>query len=96
MSFSKDFMSMRGLRTIKIKEGSTTKLSRYVIPAHIQRLMEADTKNKRLWREISEMEFWSEYEFLHYLFDTATVCSSFVCSKPIKVSRSTGASFFRF
>lgn len=79
-------MSKRGLRTIKSIEGATAKSLRYVIPAHIQRLMKADEKNKRLWHQINEMEFWSEYEFLHYLFDTAIVCSSFVCSKPIKVN----------
>lgn len=76
-------MSKRGLRLIKSDD--TEKLVRYMIPARIQRLMKADLKNKRLWDEISKMEFWSEYEFLHYLFDTAVVCSGFVCSKPIKV-----------
>lgn len=86
MSFAERIMLIRGLRLIKSDEKTTTKLVRYTIPAHIQRLIKADVANKRLWHEINSMEFWSEYEFLHYLFDTATACSSFVCSKPIKVN----------
>lgn len=68
------------------EENVTQKLVRYAIPCHIRRLVVKDTRNKRLWDEIKKMEFWSEYEFLHYLFDTAVTCSSNVCSKPIKVN----------
>jgi hypothetical protein len=44
-----------------------------------------DTKNKILWVQVGQMEFWSGYEFLHYLFDSAVTCSSNAYSKPIKV-----------
>lgn len=71
---------------IESEENVTQKRVRYNIPCHIQRLIKRDTKNKRLWDEIKKMEFWSEYEFLHYLFDTAVTCSSNVCSNPIKVN----------
>lgn len=66
-------------------ENETKKLVKYTPPKHIQRLITKDRKNVRLWTEINQMEFWSEYEFLHYLFDTAITCSSNVCPKPIKV-----------
>lgn len=64
----------------------TEKNVKYIIPSRVQKLMAADRKNKRLWSQIRKMEFWSEYEFLHYIFDEAVACSSNACSKPIKVT----------
>jgi hypothetical protein len=61
------------------------KRARHIIPNRIQQYMKSDTKNKRLWNEVKKMDFWSEYEFLHYIFDEAVVCSSYACPKPIKV-----------
>ncbi|KAI9260087.1 PUA-like domain-containing protein [Helicostylum pulchrum] len=84
MAQCKQLITKRGLRIIESEENMTQKLVRYNIPCHIQRLIKRDAKNKRLWDEIKKVEFWSEYEFLHYLFDTAVTCSSNVCSKPIK------------
>lgn len=85
MSHGKQMISKRGIRMIKSQQETTEKLVRYLIPNRIEQLVKKDTKNKRLWDQIKKMEFWSEYEFLHYLFDTAITCSSSVCSKPIKV-----------
>lgn len=84
MSSGRRAMSARGIRIIRSNEDLTTKLVRYTIPTRISRMMDSDTKNKRLWKQLREMTFWSEYEFLHYLFDTHVVCSSNACSKPIK------------
>ncbi|KAI8095532.1 PUA-like domain-containing protein [Thamnidium elegans] len=86
MAQCKQLITKRGLRMIHSEENEIQKLVRYTIPCHIQRLIKRDTKNKRLWDESKKIEFWSEYEFLHYLFDTAVTCSSNVCSKPIKVN----------
>lgn len=86
MAQCKQLITKRGLRMIESEKNVTQKRVRYNIPCHIQRLIKRDVKNKRLWDEIKKMEFWSEYEFLHYLFDTAVTCSSNVCSKPIKVN----------
>lgn len=87
MAHGKLSSSLRGIRTIRSNEDLTEKLVRYTIPARISRMMDLDTKNKRLWKQMREMSFWSEYEFLHCLFDTHVVCSSNACSKPIKVSK---------
>jgi hypothetical protein len=85
MSHGKQIMTKRGIRMIKSNSEKTKKLVKYSIPPRIQGLIAKDTKNERLWDQINKMEFWSEYEFLHYLFETVVTCSSNVCSKPIKV-----------
>jgi hypothetical protein len=75
----------KGLRLINPKEEDTQKLKRYTTTAEVSKAIEKDVHNKRLWDQISEMEFWSEFEFLQYIFDEAFACSSNACSKPIKV-----------
>ncbi|KAI8084276.1 PUA-like domain-containing protein [Gilbertella persicaria] len=85
MSAGKAVMRRKGLRTIRESPQLTANLVRYRIPKRIQKLITKDKRNERMWSQIRKMEFWSEYEFLHYLFDTALACSSYACSKPIKV-----------
>ncbi|RCH82204.1 ubiquitin-like with PHD and RING finger domains 2, partial [Rhizopus stolonifer] len=84
MSAGKAVMRRKGLRTIRESPQLTANLVRYRIPKRIQKLITKDKRNERMWSQIRKMEFWSEYEFLHYLFDTALACSSYACSKPIK------------
>ena len=80
-------MKQRGTRLIADNEECTQKLVKYNIPERIKRLIRKDTLNTRLWHQLEQMEFWSEYEFLHHLFDTTITCSNSFCTKPIKVNK---------
>ncbi|RUS31121.1 hypothetical protein BC938DRAFT_478422 [Jimgerdemannia flammicorona] len=53
----------------------------YEIPADVVTMMRQDAKDERVWEDVMEQKFWSEYEFLHYVFSTAVVCC--VCSETI-------------
>jgi hypothetical protein len=85
MGDSKKAMRAKGLRMIQENEALTRKLVKYIIPARILKMIQLDEKNKRLWNQVLQMDFWSEYGFIHYLFDTVVICSSNACPKPIKV-----------
>lgn len=85
MSESISIMKEKGIRMIRNNGEKTKELVRYTIPTRIMKMIHEDEKTQRLWNQIIQMNFWSEYEFLHYLFDTAIICSSNACSKPIKV-----------
>ncbi|KAI9322823.1 PUA-like domain-containing protein [Dichotomocladium elegans] len=82
----KELAMKRGLRMIMQNQSETKQLVRYKIPKKVRMLMDADKANKRVWDEVRSLDFWSEYEFLHYLFSTAVVCSSGACHIPIKVN----------
>lgn len=84
-STGRGLMTKRGLTMVRGDPELTEKKMKYVISNRVQRLMSSDSRNKRLWNQVKKMEFWSEYEFLHYIFNEAVVCSSYACSKPIKV-----------
>lgn len=75
----------RGLRMLHSNPALNEKKVKYIIPNRVLRLMNADTGNRRLWNEVKNMTFWSEYDFIKYVFDEAVVCSSYACAKPIKV-----------
>lgn len=68
-------------------EDKAKKIVQYKIPPHIIQMMDEDTANKRKWDEVKKLEFWSEFEFINYLFDTVIVCNSGACSKPIQVKK---------
>ncbi|RCI01795.1 ubiquitin-like with PHD and RING finger domains 2, partial [Rhizopus stolonifer] len=81
---SKNLSIERGLRMIYEDEDKAKKIVQYKIPPHIIQMMDEDTANKRKWDEVKKLEFWSEFEFINYLFDTVIVCNSGACSKPIQ------------
>ena len=83
--YGRRIITKRGLRLINSKIEDTEKLKRYITTIEVNKAIEKDVQNKRLWDQISEMEFWSEFELLQYKFDEAFACSSNACSKPIKV-----------
>ncbi|OBZ88071.1 E3 ubiquitin-protein ligase UHRF2 [Choanephora cucurbitarum] len=84
MAGGQEAMKKHGLRNICNNSDELAKLVQYKIPKRIQKLIAKDTKTARIWEDVCSKIFWSEYEFLHYLFDTALSCSSNVCPKPIK------------
>lgn len=61
----------------------TAKLKRYAIPADVTQMMKEDKRDERIWEDVMAQEFWSEYEFLHYVFNEALACC--VCSMRITV-----------
>ncbi|KAI8366586.1 PUA-like domain-containing protein [Blakeslea trispora] len=89
MSGGQEAIKKRGLRMIHEDADATAKLVKYTIPNRLQKWIAKDTKNARIWEDVCQKQFWSEYEFLHYLFDTAFSCASHVCLKPIKVLHET-------
>jgi hypothetical protein len=92
MSYGKRMMSRRGLRTVSNiatateKEQESKKLIPFKLPQSVRKLIENDALDNRLWDDVLKQVLYSKYEFLHYLFDSAFVCTSGACSKPIKVS----------
>ncbi|KAI8388306.1 PUA-like domain-containing protein [Radiomyces spectabilis] len=72
-----------GLRTIMADPQKTENKKRYRIPSHISKLMDQDADDKRIWDEVKNMVFWSEYEFIHHVFANAIVCPSGTCAIPI-------------
>ncbi|KAI8885780.1 hypothetical protein K501DRAFT_331646 [Backusella circina FSU 941] len=91
MSHGKRLMARRGIRTVSClpsqkdeKPNSGNKLVAFKVPQSVQKLIEMDELDKRLWDDVLQQVFYSKYEFLHYLFDKTFVCTSGVCSKPIK------------
>lgn len=79
-------ISRRGVRMIHPADEKTEELRRFTPSYKAQLAIAKDTENKRLWDQISELKFWSEFELLQYVFDEAFACSSHACPKPIKVS----------
>ncbi|KAK4518744.1 uncharacterized protein ATC70_008966 [Mucor velutinosus] len=77
-------ISRRGLRMINPVDEETEELRRFTPSYKAQVAIAKDTQNRRLWNQISELKFWSEFEFLQYVFDEAFACSSHACPKPIK------------
>ncbi|KAI8978659.1 PUA-like domain-containing protein [Pilobolus umbonatus] len=88
ISVSKKIREEKGLRMIEPDPRDMKQLVKYEIPEDIHELIKKDKATKRVWDEILKMTFWSEYEFLEFLFDTALSCPSDICSKPIQVNYS--------
>ncbi|RUO96084.1 hypothetical protein BC936DRAFT_142657 [Jimgerdemannia flammicorona] len=61
----------------------TAKIKQYRVPADVVQMIHEDTRDARIWDDVLAQEFWSEYEFLHYVFATAFTCC--VCSERITV-----------
>ncbi|KAI8636143.1 PUA-like domain-containing protein [Parasitella parasitica] len=80
-------VTRKRLRMIGTDDEDTEWLKRYAISYSAKIAIKRDVQNRRLWDQIAQMEFWSKFEFLQYIFDEAFACSSHACSKPIKVYR---------
>ncbi|KAI8147579.1 PUA-like domain-containing protein [Fennellomyces sp. T-0311] len=83
----KELMKKRGLRMIMPEGQKSEERVQYRLPKKVIALMEKDEADKRVWDDLRSAVFWSEYEFLHYLFSEVAVCSSGACSVPIRVSK---------
>ncbi|RUP44194.1 hypothetical protein BC936DRAFT_149809 [Jimgerdemannia flammicorona] len=59
----------------------TAKIKKYMVPADVVQMIQADARDARIWDDVLAQEFWSEYEFLHYVFATAFACC--VCAERI-------------
>ncbi|KAL7313456.1 hypothetical protein PS15m_007203 [Mucor circinelloides] len=77
-------ISRRGLRMVNTSDEETKKLRRFAPAYKAQLAIAKDTQNRRVWNQIKDLKFWSEFEYLQYVFDEAFACSSHACSKPIK------------
>lgn len=84
-------ISRRGLRIIYPADEETEQLRQSIPSYKARKAIAKDTQNKRLWDQISELSFWSEFEFLQYVFDEAFACPSHACATPIKVTMCSGA-----
>ncbi|KAL9538175.1 hypothetical protein MBANPS3_011135 [Mucor bainieri] len=77
-------ISRRGVRMVHPADHETQELRLFTPSYKAQCAIAKDTQNRRLWDQIAELKFWSEFEFLQYVFDEAFACSSHACAKPIK------------
>lgn len=71
---------------VNTSDEETKKLRRFAPAYKAQLAIAKDTQNRRVWNQIKDLKFWSEFEYLQYVFDEAFACSSHACSKPIKVN----------
>ncbi|KAG2220699.1 hypothetical protein INT45_012563 [Circinella minor] len=81
---AKKWIEKRGLRMIMPDSTKTKKKVQFKLPKKTLTLMDADKQDKRVWDDIKSQVFYSEYEFLHYVFSEAVVCSSGACNVPIR------------
>lgn len=77
-----------------VRNMETAKIKRYEIPEDVKRMMKEDTRDMRIWQDVLAQEFWSEYEFLHHVFNDAFICC--VCSDRITVWTYLSDSFYSF
>ncbi|GAN08726.1 hypothetical protein MAM1_0219d08241 [Mucor ambiguus] len=78
-------ISKRGLRIINPADKETEEPQRCTPSYKAYVVVAKDTQNRRLWDQISELKFWSEFDFLQYVIDGAFASSSHACAKPTKV-----------